>query len=334
LKKTLSLFLILTVGLLVKSQDAYELHETGMKFLVQGDFDNAVLVLKRSVEKEPANTTYVKDLAYAYFLKGDAPSAKSTISPLVDKDNADERVYVLAGNILELGRELKDAEKMYKKGIKRFEKSGPLYNALGELLWNQQDYSAIKQWEKGIENDPEYAGNYYHACRHYFLTNSAEDKIWAVLYGEVFVNMESFSTRTVEVKSIIRDSYKRLFQDSKLFKDARPESFTGSYLTTLGKNLGAVSLGVDTESLLNLRTRFVLDWFQKTPVGFPHQLFEWHRQLLREGLFSAYHQWLFESVNNLAAFENWTRLYSDEYQAFTRYRQNKLFKMPVGQYYR
>jgi tetratricopeptide (TPR) repeat protein len=331
-KSLLILFSILYLA--AGAQDARELHETGMKFLSQGDYDNAILVLRLSNEKEPANITYAKDLAFAYFLKGDAPNAQTTIGKLVDKEGADDQVYLLAGNIYQLSRELKDAEKIYRRGLKKFEKSGALYSAYGELLWRQQDYSAIKQWEKGIENDPEYPGNYYHASRHYFLTKSAEDKIWSVFYGEVFVNLESFSTRTVEIKNVVLESYKRLLQEKSVASSLKKGSFAEAFAQTSEKNTQSVALGVNAASLMALRTRFILEWYKNGTAPFACQLFDWHRQLLREGLFEAYHQWLFESVSNLAAFENWTQTHAAEYGQFTRFRQNKLFKIPAGQYYR
>jgi hypothetical protein len=55
--------------------------------------------------------------------------------------------------------------------------------------------------------------------------------------------------------------------------------------------------------------------------------------LLKEGTFDAYNQWLFGSVQNLTAFQNWTSTHSDEYNRFTNAQRNRMFKTVSGQYY-
>jgi hypothetical protein len=319
--------------LYASAQDAAELHETGRRFMMQGDLDNAILVLGRACDKAPNNTEYGHDRALAYYMKGDAVKARELVVPLMDKEDAGEQVFLLASNSYLLGKEPKNAEKACKRGLKKFDKSGPLYNAYGELLWMQQDYSAIKQWEKGIENDPSYPGNYYNACRHYYLTKPAEDKFWSLVYGEIFVNLESYSDRTIEVKNILIDNYKRLYQEKEVLGAKKENDFASACKDVMGQLSGVVSLGINTGALMALRTRFVLSWFGSADAKFPFKLFDLHRQLLREGLFAAYNQWLFESVTNMAAYENWTKLHADEYAAFARFQQNRVFKMPAGQYY-
>ena len=82
--------------------------------------------------------------------------------------------------------------KKYTKRIKEIPKERPLISEYGELLWAIKDFSAINLWEKGIQIDPAYSGNYYNAANYYFYT---KDKVWSLVYGEIFVNMESLSER-------------------------------------------------------------------------------------------------------------------------------------------
>jgi hypothetical protein len=62
-------------------------------------------------------------------------------------------------------------------------------------------------------------------------------------------------------------------------------------------------------------------------------LFEYHRQLLREGLFDAYNQWLFGPVQNLTAFQNWTTVHAESYKDFSDFQRGRVFKLPSGQNY-
>ena len=82
-----------------------------------------------------------------------------------------------------------------------------------------------------------------------------------------------------------------------------------------------------------LRTRFVLDWFNDFGTKFPYRLFDWQKQLLQEGVFEAYNQWLFGPASDPNAYQNWIRTHEDEYLAFSSYQRNKMFKMPNGQHY-
>jgi len=314
------------------AQSAKELQETARSFMQQADYANAVLVLNRAIQMEPQNLDIAKDLSLSYYLQRDNTKALEIIKPLLDREDADDQCYQIAGNIYKQLELVKEADKLYRKGIKRFPESGAMYNELGELLWAQQDNFAIKQWEKGIEIDPGFSRNYYNACKFYFST---PDKIWSILYGEIFINMESFSNRTPEIKSIILDGYKKLFADAKLSVPADEKNkFTDAFIATMNKQSVVASSGINTEALIMIRSRFILEWYNSYANKMPFKLFELHRQLLKDGLFEAYNQWLFGSVQNLAAYQNWTTAHSAEYNEFTRFQRGRVFKIPSGQYYK
>jgi hypothetical protein len=82
-----------------------------------------------------------------------------------------------------------------------------------------------------------------------------------------------------------------------------------------------------------IRTRFILDWNNNQASKFPFKLFELHKQYIQEGLFDAYNQWVFATAQNLPAYQNWTSTHNKEYSALTRFLQDRIFKVPAGQYY-
>ena len=43
-------------------------------------------------------------------------------------------------------------------------------------------------------------------------------KYGALIYGEIFINIESFTSRTAEIKNILLDGYKKLFADPDLLQ--------------------------------------------------------------------------------------------------------------------
>jgi Tfp pilus assembly protein PilF len=306
--------------------------ETARTFMRSGDFDNAILVLNRAVQSDAKNLDLQKELALAYYFKRDYTKALEQVKNVLDHDDADIASYQIAGNVYKALEEVKEADKMYKKALKKFPKSGALYSEYGELLWAKQDYSAIEQWEKGIQADPNYAGNYYNAALFYFYT---KDKVWSLIYGEIFVNMEYLTERATAMKKVLYDAYKeKVFTDADIMKDQKVTSaFAKSVLETLGKQSSLVNKGINTEVLTMIRTRFILDWYSKHAAKYPFKLFEYHQQLIREGMFDAYNQWLFGSVENLPAYDQWSKTNAEQYNKFAYFQKNRVFKMPASQYY-
>jgi len=202
-----------------------------------------------------------------------------------------------------------------------------------ELLWSSKDYSAIEQWEKGIQADPAYGGNYYNAALYYFF---AKDKVWSLVYGEIFVNMESLSERGAAIKQLLLQGYKeKLFADADLMKneDKNKNEFAKAFLQVMSKQSAVANKGVTIETLTMIRSRFILEWFANYGNKFPFRLFDYQRQLLQEGMFEAYNQWLFGPVDNLAAYDNWTKTHAEQFASFTTFQSSRVFKMPAGQYY-
>jgi tetratricopeptide (TPR) repeat protein len=317
--------------------DVKTMHETAKTFMRSGDFDNAILVLNRAIQKDN-NIELQKDLALSYYMKRDFAKAKEQAKELLDRDDADEASFQIAGNVYKALEEIKDCEKLYKKGLKKFPKSGPLYNEYGELLWGSKNIGAIEFWEKGIQNDPSYAGNYYNAAYYYFSIN---DKIWSLIYGEIFVNMESLSDRAAAMKQMLLKAYKeKLFADPEQLKEENitgkggtKNEFARAFLLGLAKQSSLVSRGISVETLTMIRSRFILDWFQSSAGRFPFRLFDYQRQLLQNGMFEAYNQWLFGPVENLATYDNWTKTHPDQFETFSKFQRSRIFKVPAGQYY-
>ena len=155
--------------------------------------------------------------------------------------------FQLAGNVYKALEQAKECEKIYKKGLKKFPKSGPLYSEYGELLWSSKDFSAIEQWEKGIQNDPAYSGNYYNAALYYFFT---KDKVWSLVYGEIFINMESLSERGAAMKQLLLQGYKeKLFAEADLMKgeEKNKSEFAKAFLQGMNKQSSVANKGLPSK---------------------------------------------------------------------------------------
>lgn len=325
------------------AQDSGELQQTAQNFLRSGDYANAILVLNQAIQSTPNDLQLKKDLAFAYYLKGDINRAYTVVSPLVEKKDADVHLFQIAGNIYQSKQDWKGAEKLYQKGLRKFPKSGELYNDYGDLMQNMKNFDgALRQWVKGIEMDPSFPGNYYHAARSYLWTT---EPIWAILYGETFINLESYTTRTAEIREVVLECYKKLFDDPAIFnsvpadladgkkKGTTTPEFVDAFKGIMAKQVSVITTGIEPESLIMLRTRFLLDWYNFHSLKYPYALFDFQRKLLKEGLFEAYNHWLFGPVSNQAQYKAWTALHKTEYDSFTMYQRDHPLKLRKDEFY-
>jgi tetratricopeptide (TPR) repeat protein len=331
MKKIIFSFLLSAIYLFAVAQNENASDETAKTYIRQGDYQNAILVLNQALQKDNQNLEMLKDLAFAYYLQRDFDKSLAVAKPLVNRADADVQSFQILGMVYKGIEEKKDCEKMYRQGLKRFPKSGVLYNEYAEVLGTENGAEAIKLWEKGIEVDPGYSSNYYNACMYYYAKN---EKIWSVIYGEIFINLESYSSRTEHIKDMLTDEYKKLFADETLMKAQNiKNNFASAFIVELSNHSAAVANGITPESLTAIRNGFVLGWFEKNAQQFPFRLFDYMQQLTKLGMFEAYNQWVFGASQNAEAFQSWVQKHSDEYNKFINFQKNRVFKVPGGQYY-
>jgi tetratricopeptide (TPR) repeat protein len=325
-------FLFILFSVTAFAQDAQQARMTARSFMAKNDFSNAILVLNRAIITYPKNSELIKDLAYDYYLNKDYDKALAAIKPIIDGADADDQSFQIGGNIYQALKEYKDARRLYKKGLKKFPESGALYNDFGEFLGAQGDQTAITQWEKGIKIEPSYSKNYYNASRYYSIIG---DNIWGVLYGEIFLNMEPLSPYTPELKGIVLEDYKKIFADADITKKNKgnKNKFAVAFITCLNKESSAAAVGINPGSLTIIRTRFILDWENEYAAKYPFRLFQLQQQLLQQGLFEAYNQWLFGMAQDLSAYQVWANAHVQEFSNFDKFQKSRVFKVPTGQYY-
>lgn len=314
-------------------QTVEQLREKAIAFQRQQDFTNTLMVLGKALEIAPNNLTLLKDVAFTFYLGGEYKRAEERIAPLTERDDADIQVFQIAGNIYRGLDQSKQCERIYKEGLKRFPASGQLYSEYGELMWDlQKPEEAIKLWEMGINVDPSQSGNYYHASKFYF---AAMDVARSLVYGEQFINLESYSVRTAEIKILLIESYKRAFMKGveKQFFVKPATGFETKFLEILQRQADLASRGITAETLLILRSRFILDWFNNGGEKFPHKLFEQQQMFLQDGLFESYNQWVFGPASDPNAYQNWVKMHQAEYNKFQQFQRSTIFRMPAKQHY-
>lgn len=315
-----------------------ELYGNARMYLQKSDYANAIMVYNQAINMEPDNLVFRRELAHAYYLQGDLIKAEKMITPLLKRPEADEETFQIACRVYRSMKKMDEAKSAINAGIEKFPKAGALYAEKGELYTQDKKYElASTAWESGIENAPAYHTNYYNLAKVYFFTKKY---LWAIIYGESFVNMESFSSKTEEVKKIVFESYKFLIGDlsntaldGKINRYENPQNFEESCLKIFDEIRTVVIGGINVDNLTQLRIRFLIDWNKSFAKKYPFELIDRQQNLLLNGYFESYNQWLFGKLDNEAIFKQWTQKYASRMNTFDIYFRNNKLIPKEQQYY-
>jgi tetratricopeptide (TPR) repeat protein len=320
------------------TEEARDLYASARHYLQKTDYANSIMVYNQVIQLEPANLIYRRELAHVYYLQGDLLRAEKMITPLLKSNDADEETFQIASKVLSKKKKMDDAKAAINKGIDKFPNSGLLYKEKGDLFTAQKKYAdAAKAWEKGVEKDPTYHLNYYNLSKVYFFT---KDYWWAIYYGEIFVNMESFSAKSQEIKKTIYESYKFFMAElnnvalqGKPNRYDNPQNFEACVVKTFDNLRNVVTGGINIDNLIMLRIRFLLDWNKTYASQFPSTLFDMQQNLLRLNYFDAYNQWLFGRLDNEKQFTSWTQTHNNLMNQFDSHIRKEKLRPKYNQYY-
>ena len=307
-----------------EKEEAREIAFKAIKLMDNGEIDASIKMLKESKGLDPKNYSYPYEIGYAYFLKNDYKNSIKTLKEVVKyKENSDE-CFTLLGNVYDYNKQPKKAIDTYEEGLKKFPKSGRLFFEIGNVKVGLKEYDeALSSWEKGIKVSPSYPSNYHIASKYY--SSYTTEKIWGVLYGELFMNLERSSKKTEETSKLLYDTYKSSITIKS--KTEAGVSFSKSMTMTLPKDGEEMKIPfempygtmmilsvtpemlapheVDISSLHRIRKSFITTWYETGKnEKYPNILFDWQQKLIELGYFESYNYWLFMKGNE-EEFNKW-----------------------------
>lgn len=336
MKRKYSLVVLVILLLInnVKAQDSKEQFQNkASTFFQKGDFDNAIQTLDQALLNYPNDVDLMKDEVYYCYLNRDYSKALDIGKSLLQQPKADEQAYQLAGLNYKAIADFKGADKLYKEGLKKFPKSGILYSEYGEMFSSDKnEEAAIKQWEKGIQFDPSISSNYYFASKYYAKTGNI---LWGLLYAEIFINTESLTPRTNEIKELLVNGYKKIIENRDNINSLKTSgsSFERALLDCYNLSAQSATDDISTNAIIAFRSRFIIHWQNKYLTDFPYKLFDYEKMLMQEGYYDSYNQWIFGTSIDKNTFQNWSSFHATDIFAFKQFQRSYLFKMPVEQYY-
>lgn len=315
------------------------LYREARQFHNNGNLREAIVRYQQAIQIAPDIVLLYRDLAQAYYLAKGYNEAMSTLQPIIDQGKADAETYKIMAQSLIATNEQKKAKKLLREAVEQNPNSGSLYHVMGRMYMDDNEVAyALESWLDGIEKDPGYHLNYYEAATTYMNTDKV---VWAIIYGEMFINMEQQTRRSHDIRLMVFEAYKKLY--SSLSTGDMPKfgandrdgmvGFEEAVYDTYIKLSPVVSDGIYTENLIMLRTRFLMDWTLKYAAKYPFTLFARHDQMLRDGYFDIYNQWLFGKVENLQQYDTWNKFHENAIPQLEAWLQRHPYRPVLGDFY-
>lgn len=313
------------------SPEIEQMYSQGMATLSRGNANEAVAIFQKILPVEPNNFLVKKSLAQSYQLAGSHKNALLILDPLFADNSADAECYRVAAQAYLGINEEKKAQKILADGIAKNPKSGLLFYEQGLQFKKLKSYeNALKSWLDGIAAEPNFHLNYHEAAIAYV---QSEQVIWAIIYGEIFVNKEPNTQRGNDIRILILDAYQKLFftpsknatgdmslvQTPLNFEEAVRKTYLGLFFV--------VSDGITTENLIMLRSRFMVNWQDNFASQYPFALYDYHHQMMRDGHFDAYNQWLMGKAENPQQYSTWASTFADDVQNFEKFRSKNPLRL-------
>ncbi len=326
-----------TLGAQSKQEIAEQKVIEAIHLMDQGYVDEAIRLIEQAVALDNKPSDYHYELAYAYYLKENYAKALEILTSVLKKNDAKDIYYQLAGNCYDyLGKRNKAIE-TYQIGLKKFPRSGKLYLELGTMQAMVQAYDkAVYYYEKGVEAEPSFPSNYYRLAQ---LFLASKDPYWGLIYGELFMNLERNTPRTVELSRWLYQTYTSRItfpNDSTVSVNLANNTIylSGKELKIpygLSVYVPLITQAVSQEkevtlaSLNRIRTRFIENYFSKNHhQQYTNVLITYNKKVLDMGYFEAYNYWILGAGNDYE-FNEWLKDNESKWETFLEwFRDNPL----------
>ncbi len=290
--------------------EAKKLCREAISQMEAGDTEAARKNLKKAIKLDPNDLTFPYEMAFTYVIDKNYKKAISILKKLKDEEDSFDQLYQMLGNCYDYNKMPKKAIETYDEGLEKFPNSGALHLERGNMEMTRKEYNnALDFYEKGIKVDPEFSSNYYWATKLYL---SSSNKVYGMIYGELFMNIERNSKRTEEISKMLFDTYKNEItiknKNEASVSFSKENTIVIDDLTDTSNFKLPFSMAVyefdiaiavagnkkiNLNSLANIRDNFIKYYFDnKQNEQYPNSLFDYNKIIIDEGHFEAYSYWI------------------------------------------
>ena len=319
IKTRLQLILVLALSFhLAISQtskdEAKSLCMEAIYLMDNGEIDESLVKLAQARRLDSENLLYVYETALAYEKKGDYPRSIKVLDSIKNHPDAWDQVFQQLGNAYDYYGEKEKALEIYRLGMQKFPESGVFHQEMGNIEYAEKNYNeATLFWEKGLKVDPNYASNYYKLAKLYSFST---EKMWSLIYGELFMLLEPTSARSEEISKLLFETYQEIYNKENNFSSI--DKLTNTGFQSLGKRYNdttsinnfkepfeevyfscalnsarQVLNQIKISTVVKIRNSFLNYWFnQEFNNSYRNKLFDYQKLILEAGMMETYTLWL------------------------------------------
>lgn len=298
--------------------------------------EQAIAAWDRALSHMPGYIPYMYEKSVSMVMAKRYADALAVLEPIHRDTSLGERGYQLLGNIHDMLQDTTSSRKAYREGLGKYPRSGRLHFEMGQQYYVAFDRAAAHRWWlEGTRQEPTYAKNYFWLAKSYSET---KDKIWAVFYGEAFLNLERNTIRTKEMSELLfavwnaslrlGDSLDPInFCSDDLLEEPSPfgpnkMSFPVAFEFNMGL-AGQVLMPNDSvvkrlsiSQLVDLRYRFIRAWSSAGhDTTYRNDILSYNIFLQKEGRLKEYLWWLY-AYGDKAEMNRYFRKNEQRYDTF------------------
>jgi len=330
-----------------KAQQAQQLGLQALRLVHEKQaYKQALQLLKKAQQLDSKNANYQYEIAYIYYLQKEYKKTIKLLKSKLKKNSSSAEFYWLLGAAYDFNDNSDKAVQVYKKGLSRFPNAGQLYLELGGLAYRDHNNdAAVQYWEQGIAQAPLFASNYYWAAKLYCHSS---ESVWGLLYGEMFMNLEPNTQRTIEISELLYTtyqsgihlhetlatmvSYSERARTYILLENEYNVNLPFQVLYDLCISSKGNVVGIEAHNLANvvsLREQLTDNWYQfKANALYPNMIIDWYAHLQDKNLLVPYTYWLLQKGAK-EEFNAWVANNTQEYRRFLRWFHDN--PMPISQ---
>ena len=320
-----SLSAFAAAGQLSTSAELEQMHKNARQYVSMGNIDAAITTYKQLLSLLPANTDIATELGNALYIKGDYEQAITALTPLPARTDATDSVYLFLSLSQAAMHNNKKADQILTAGISRFPHSGLLFYEQGNIYMAQHNEpEATKAWLNGIVVAPEFAPNYKNLAASFMTSNQPQ---WGLICGEQYLLMTHDTTGDEQFKKDLYKCWKTFFDRITELHDSN--DYANDMIGLFKQLTPVVSDGISVENLTMVRTRFIMELLKpninwnrhsEKPYYLAPELFFYQENLIKEGLFDIYNEWLFGSAESPVVFEAWNKFHPNAIEKLNFWR--------------
>ncbi len=343
--------ILLSLGLFAQEGSQYEKYYSSLakSAMAQNNWVQALEHFEKIKNKFPENKTYDFEIAMVHYRNQNYSKAIELSKALLERDPSNIELHRLLANAYDLDEQHEKAKEHLLNTIESYPNDGEFFFDLGVIEYLKgNDQTALDHWEGGIKADPYFADNYYWVTKMYAESNKP---IWAILYGEMFLNIDKGTERFAEISSLVLELNKNLIEQKSakyiliqldhLGTNSFEQAFESIYsdLRNRGKldiqNMGIVSSDNSfsyIKAIAEVRKHFIELWSEKHGDSLNMPVFNWQQKLMEEGHLEAYVHWLLLN-GEPNYFLSWQSKNRSAYNDFLMYMSSNPPRIDVLNYF-